>query len=408
VATLLFPSVLLALVILAAIPVLVFFVEVVVAVNSNLLRLPGTPRGSNRSRVAVLIPAHNESVGIVPTIENVMTQLRAGDRLLVVADNCTDDTSTVATSLGVEVIERNDRLRIGKGYALDWGVKHLSADPPEIVVILDADCCFSEGSIDHLAAACHVNGRPAQALNLMKAPADLPDSFQFAEFAWRVKNWVRPLGLKKLHLPCHLTGTGMAFPWEIIQSAHLASGEIVEDLKLGLELAKAGYSPVFCPGAGVVSYFPSSIAGAKTQRERWEQGHLNIIVTLVPRMIWDAIISANIGLFALALDATVPPIVLLAFLEATLLLLSGMALAWGLSGSSFYIALASVSALAIAILLCWRNFGRDVLPLGKIRPLQNLLIGKLDLYRRIISRDRTSQWVRTDRAKTPPPEKLIS
>ena len=57
-----------------------------------------------------------------------------------------------------------------------------------------------------------------------------------------MKNWVRPLGLSNLNLPCQLMGTGMAFPWELIRSANLASGSIVEDTKLGLELA-SGRTP---------------------------------------------------------------------------------------------------------------------------------------------------------------------
>lgn len=401
----LFSSILLTLIVLAAIPALTFFVEAVAAITSPRPLDFSEPSGvGSRPSVAVLIPAHNESTGILPTIKSVSSQLRAGDRLLVVADNCTDDTASIATVLGAEVVERNDPLRIGKGYALDWGVDHLRADPPEILIILDADCCFSDGSIDQLATTCQTKGRPAQALNLMKAPADLGESFQLAEFAWRVKNWVRPLGLQALGLPCQLTGTGMAFPWEIIQSADLASGELVEDLKLGLELSRAGYSPVFCPAANVISYFPSSTEGARTQRERWERGHLEIIVRVAPRMIYEAIINAKVGLLVLALDAAVPPIVLLTSIEVTLFLLSSMALAWGLPGTSFYIALGSVSAVAIAILLCWRRFGRDVLPLGTIKKLPFFLIGKLNLYRRIMSRGRTNQWIRTDRSKAAPPE----
>ena len=78
-----------------------------------------------------------------------------------------------------------------------------------------------------------------QALDLMKAPDQSVINFQVAEFAWRVKNWVRPLGLSALGLPCQLMGTGMAFPWNVVRSAKLASGQVVEDLNLGLELAMA-------------------------------------------------------------------------------------------------------------------------------------------------------------------------
>ena len=53
-----------------------------------------------------------------------------------------------------------------------------------------------------------------QILDLMTAPEDSPINYRVAEFAWRVNNWVRPLGLAALGLPCQLMGTGMAFPWD--------------------------------------------------------------------------------------------------------------------------------------------------------------------------------------------------
>jgi cellulose synthase/poly-beta-1,6-N-acetylglucosamine synthase-like glycosyltransferase len=397
---------LLALVVLATIPVLVFLIEIVAATTLPQPIFSERHKTEDRPRVAILIPAHNEGMGLLPTIKNVNAQLRREDRLLVVADNCTDDTSIVAMSLGAEVITRVDPIRKGKGYALDWGVKHLAADPPEVLIILDADCCFSPGSIDTLAFMSRKSGRPVQALNLMKAPDDLPESFRLAEFAWMVKNWVRPLGLRALHLPCQLTGTGMAFPWEIIRSANLATAEIVEDIKLGLEMARAGSPPLFCPSAHVVSYFPSSLAGAKSQRQRWEQGHLNLILSAVPRMICTAALNRDIGLLVLTLDLAVPPIVLLGLIEVTLLLFSSIAVGLGLSAASFYVVLPSIAAIAMAVFGCWRIFGRDVLPVRKLLTLPILIIGKLSLYRRIVSRSQApGEWIRTDRGKTRQPEK---
>ena len=101
----------------------------------------------------------------------------------------------------------------------------------------------------------------------MTAPDQSTINYQMAEFAWRVKNWVRPLGLSALGLPCQLMGTGMAFPWAVIRSAKLASGQIVEDLNLGLDLAMAGSPPIFCPSAQVTSRFPISAAAAERQRQ---------------------------------------------------------------------------------------------------------------------------------------------
>jgi glycosyltransferase involved in cell wall biosynthesis len=145
--------------------------------------------------------------------------------LLVVADNCSDDTAAVAKDGGSEVIERNDPDRIGKGFALDYGLRHLSAEPPEIVIVIDADCRIDAHSIDLLAQECARTCRPVQSLYLMTRSESAPVNQSVAEFAWRLKNWVRPLGLLSLNMPCQLMGTGMAFPWAVIWSADLASAK---------------------------------------------------------------------------------------------------------------------------------------------------------------------------------------
>ena len=351
-----------------------------------------------------MVPAHNEEIGISSTIQSLKLQLRSEDRVVVVADNCTDNTAAIAASLDVEVVERTDLTRVGKGYALDRGIQYLSENPPEVLIVVDADCHFTEGSIDVLATTCERQNIPTQSLNLMQSPYDFADGFEFAEFAWKVKNWVRPLGLRALGLPCQLTGTGMAFPWHIIHSADLANGEIVEDLKLGLELAKAGLAPVFCPASRVISYFPTSSLGARTQRERWEQGHLSILVGVAPRLIAIAICRNRPSLLALALDVSVPPIVLLAAIQTALLLLSTVALAAGLSGASFAVAAVSLAALTTAIALCWRDFGVGTLPLRKLGFAPAILAQKLGLYHRMLSGGRPKHWIRTDRGEPKPPK----
>ena len=66
-----------------------------------------------------------------------------------------------------------------------------------------------------------------------------------------------PLGLQRLGLPCLLTGTGMAFPWQIIRHAKLDSGNIVEDMQLGLDLAMEDKAPLFCEAARVTGRLPA-------------------------------------------------------------------------------------------------------------------------------------------------------
>ena len=299
---------------LLAIPVIVLFVEVLAAVTLPPRNRLYPESNASRSRLAVLVPAHDEGSALLRTIADIRLQLRLGDRLLVVADNCTDDTADIALAASAEVVERRDPTKRGKGYALDFGVRHLNSDPPEIVVIIDADCTLGDYTLDRLAVACASTRRPIQALMVMTAPEETSLNYQIAEFAWRVKNWVRPLGLSTLGLPCQLMGNGMAFPWDVIRSADLATGEIVEDLKFGLEFAMAGTAPLFCPSAVVVSAFPSSIKGAQDQRRRWEQGHINMILKSVPRFFSRAVADSNWDLLVLTLDLAVPPLSLLGIL----------------------------------------------------------------------------------------------
>src|SRR6185436_17440011 len=104
-----------------------------------------------RPRAAVLIPAHDEELGIAATVTGLRAQLAPGDRLIVIADNCSDGTAAAARAAGAEVIERQDTSRRGKGFAIVFAVDHLAATtPPEAVIIVDADCRISPSGLEIL------------------------------------------------------------------------------------------------------------------------------------------------------------------------------------------------------------------------------------------------------------------
>lgn len=382
-----------------AIAVTVLFVEVVAAIWLPHQRFQASLGSDSAKRIAVLVPAHNESIGLLPTLTDIKAQLCSADLLLVVADNCTDDTAAVALAAGANVTLRNDPDRKGKGYALAWGLRQLHLNPPDIVIILDADCRLADAAIDRLAEACSLTRRPVQALNLMISPPEAPINYRFMEFAWRVKNWVRPLGLKAIGLPCQLMGTGMAFPWDVICSADLASGSIVEDLKLGLDLALAGNPPLFCPSAVVTSEFPSSVKGVESQRLRWEQGHIGMILTVTPGLTLRAIQQANVNLLVLSLDAAVPPLSLLGMLTMGMVGVAGLATLLGVSSAALIVSTASATGFLGAISLSWLKFGRDIVPLRDVLSISSYIIKKLLLYCTLLFRNPGRHWIRTDRRK---------
>jgi len=371
----------------------VLFAEIIAAVTRH-----DTARSQEGERhpLAVLIPAYNESTVIRAAIRSVLPQLAAQDRLVVIADNCSDDTAAIAAAEGAEVVVRTDFARRGKGYALDLGVRHLASKPPDVVLIVDADCLVSPGTVDHLVRLCCKTNRPAQAIYLMQAGAESQLNMRIAEFAWLVKNKVRPMGLSRLGLPCQLTGTGMAFPWAYLSKAMLATGHIAEDLKLGLDLARAGAAPILCLQALVTSKFPTSADGIEVQRTRWEHGHLSVILSDAPRVFLDGVRGRSADLLALALDLCVPPTALLALLVAASW--ASCAILLYLTAAAWPLALASLAALLMAasVLVSWRAYGRHIMTLGTLLLSVIYPLWKVPLYLRFLVA-RQVDWVRSKR-----------
>ena len=360
-----------------------------------LLPLP-QHRSGERGKVAVLIPAHNEQLLIGQTLQRLLPQITAVDRVLVVADNCTDKTALMARSHGVEVLERHDTQNQGKGFALAAGVAYLAADPPDVVIVFDADCDAAADMVDILSRTAVSTGRPVQALYLLEPPASTGFGGLLSAFAFLVKNQVRARAMQRVGLPVLLTGTGMAFPWELIRDAPLATDNLVEDLALGLTFAIAGRGPVYAESARVNGRLPDSSTAAATQRTRWEHGYLHAILTQCPHLVWKGLRDVRPDLLLVALDLAVPPLSLLVFSG----LLAGAVSfvgAW-LSGSWWVVLLLGVASGAAGLGLCvaWAAFARQRLPLRAIAAIPAYVLKKLPIYAGFLWH-RQRAWVRTER-----------
>lgn len=342
---------------------------------------------------AVLVPAHDEAAGIVPTLGAIGAQLRPGDRLVVVADNCTDATARIALRAGAEVVERFDAARRGKGFALAAGRDYIAGAPPAVVIVIDADCQPAIGALARLAGEAARCGGAVQGAYLLAPPADPPPMVELSCFAFLVRNLVRQRGLDRLGAPALLQGTGMAFPWPLFAQAPLANPSLVEDLALGLDLALAGKDVRFVEAATVMSAAGSRSATV-TQRTRWEHGMLETTRRYLPRLV-GAALCGRPRLLLLAFDLLVPPLALLG------VLLSGGAavgLALGiLVGFGPFVSMVGAAALlALTVVLVWAQTGRRLLPLSTLLRVPQYLVWKLPIYARLFA-GRQRLWVRTER-----------
>lgn len=361
------------------------------------LRAPSVPEygGGALPSTAILIPAHNEAAGVGAMLERLRGDLPAGMRVLLVADNCGDDTAAIARAHGAEVIERSDASLRGKGHALAFGRDHLAKAPPACVIVLDADCEISGADLALLARTAVVADRPVQANYLFHADRAAPPMVQVSNFALAVKNQLRQLGMTRIGAPAVLTGTGMAFPWRILADAPLATSNLVEDLELGIGLARAGDPPRFAPGATVWSA-ASSAGGTLTQRSRWEGGFVKTARRHALPLIASGVGRARGSLLWLGLHLATPPLALLLFLSLAALAAVLLLVLLGASPWPLALLALSGSGVAVALVGAWLKLGRRYLTGGALARLPLYALWKVPIYLGL-ARGGAKSWVRTER-----------
>ncbi|QDT17754.1 glycosyltransferase family 2 protein [Alienimonas californiensis] len=414
----------LGLLLLWAAPAGAFVVQVLAA----LLPVRKRPEPSTVARPGgvVLVPAHNEGSLVEGHVAALLPQLGPHDRLVLVADNCSDDTAAAARrgATGADgtvhprftLLERNDPDRRGKGYALDFALDRLAAADadgrlPAAVFVLDADCRVSPGGVNRLLGACTATGRPVQARTLCgvdpQTDADAAGLMAVSELGMLFKNFVRPRGAARLGLPCQLMGTGMTLPgafldWKRAEAASrgggVFGGDLAEDMQMGVEATLAGLPPLFLADVHVDSPLPTSLRGFDGQRTRWEQGHLQTLTRGVPRLLKSGVLRDDLRALGLAADLAVPPFSLLVVGWFAVAAVLAFVTWWTGFVAALAVHAAGGAAVAAAVLIGWAVFGRERVPLSALASAPKFVLRKLPIYSRFLSNRIETEWVRTERA----------
>lgn len=369
---------------------------------------PGpSPRPSRLPRLVVLVPAHNESEFIGRCVRSLCDQSYPANqyRVVVIADNCSDSTASLAVAAGAEVMTRSDLEHRGKGQALRWAMDRLlaAADAPEAIVVVDADSVADREMLMQLAASYATGHESVQADDLLRS--DTPSlRGELEAIALLLRNQVRFAGRAALGMPAALCGNGMLFGAAVLRKHPWSAFSGVEDGEYSLTLREAGIATAFAPAAKVYASTTSGGSGAYTQGIRWEGGRFQMMATGIPRLLRAAVRRRDLRLLSTVLDVAMLPLsAALAALTlgvggAVLLLWLGVIPIWavvpwlvGLLALPLYVVVALVSA---------RQPLRSYLALAAV-PYFFLL--KLRVYLRLLQ-GLDSGWVRTQRPaeKAPP------
>lgn len=287
-------------------------------------------------RFAIVIPAHNEQDALPSTLASVQA-INYDHRnidIIVVADNCDDETADVARFAGVTVIERVDPQHRGKGYALERAFNDASTQHVDVVVVIDADTIVDPALLSHLAWCFHRGSDAVQVDYRVRNP-DAGWRTALMDVSFTAKHLVRSRGRQRFGLSVGLRGNGMAFSRALLDSIPYDAYSAVEDVEFGLAIADSGRKVDGCDATWVAGDMPTTAEDSVSQRVRWEGGHRQ----LAERHGWSMLREGSTALDPRRVDAAVdvltPPLarmtihLLLATLLSRLpLRKSGMAATW--------------------------------------------------------------------------------
>jgi hypothetical protein len=356
---------------------------------------PQGPGGADLPRVAVLVPAHDEGPGVRATVASLLALDWPRDRLdvVVIADNCADDTGAHAAAAGARVLERHDPDRPGKGRALAWAIERLRDARPDAVVLVDADCTVTPNLLRAFASRWRAEprARAVQCRYLVANPDAAPTAAARAA-AFALAADVRTMGKDRLGLSCGLLGTGMGFTWDLLSEHPWGAFGLAEDVEQHLALVLAGERVRFVAEAAVLSAMPTSSDGALGQQSRWEAGKATLVRRWTPRLVAAGLRERDPGRVHAGLELLVPPQSLLAAATAAS---AGAAVALGPAPRRAAAALAAAQVVFVA-----GGMRRAGVPRSAWRGLAlapALVAGKAGIYARVLAGRGPRSWVRTER-----------
>lgn len=271
----------------------------VIAAARTAHRRSDASAGTIRQFVVAIIPAHNEQGRIQACLTSLQRQSQPADVVIVVADNCTDDTMTEAIGAGatvVETVNNRDRKAGALNYALNRVLGHLDTD--DGVLLMDAD---SELTDQFLAVATqrlqeHTDDAPIGGIGgIFVGDRHLAEDggrwslvrqLQHNEYVRYARHVARRSGRALV-----LTGTGSLFRagalTEVARARQLGrlpddgesrsvydTGSLTEDNELTLSLKRLGYRTISPRECLVYTAMMPTVAQLFEQRRRWQRGAL--------------------------------------------------------------------------------------------------------------------------------------
>ncbi|UFR07090.1 glycosyltransferase family 2 protein [Streptomyces sp. Go40/10] len=279
------------------------------------------PISTKASRIVALVPAHNEADRIGASITALHAPSRTPDRIVVVADNCSDATADIARQAGVEVLESSGNRHKKAGalnQALDQVLDGLAGHG--LVLVQDADTTLVPSFLADAAEAMTRDVGAVGAIFYGEPGGQLLGVLQRIEF----QRYAREIARRGYRADV-LTGTATVFRVSTLRqirqarldgligggTSYYSLASLTEDDEITKAVRTLGYRTVSPPGCRVVTEVMTSVTKLWHQRMRWQRGALDnlrdygLTRVTAPYILRQALMGASVLALGLYLVFTV-------------------------------------------------------------------------------------------------------
>lgn len=248
------------------------------------VRLTGRRRKAAATRLcryAVMIAARNEETVIGQLIDSIMAQDYPQELLdiFVVADNCTDQTAQVARLHGATVFERENRIQVGKGYALQFllGKINESGEQYDGYFVFDADNLLEPNYVSEMNRVFSNGARVVTGYRNSKNFGTNWITAGYGLYFLRESEYLnRPRDT--LGVSCPISGTGFLVAESLLrETGGWNYFLLTEDLEFTAEMFCKGERIAYCHDAVLYDEQPTEMHQSIVQRSRWMRGYFQVL-----------------------------------------------------------------------------------------------------------------------------------
>ncbi|MDV0429636.1 glycosyltransferase family 2 protein [Lactiplantibacillus sp. DA1] len=237
--------------------------------------------------VSIMVPAHNEGIVIVKTLQSLLNFDYPKDRyeIIIINDNSDDNSAELLAEVQALYPHRNlkvintDKTNGGKGKsnALNIGLKRARGS---LISIYDADNTPQRTALRYLVAELMSDQRLAAVIGKFRTRnKDASLLTRFINIETLSFQWMAQAGREKLFKLCTIPGTNYVIRRDMLEKiGGWDVKALAEDTEISFRVYRMGYRIRFQPLAITWEQEPQTLDVWFHQRTRWVKGNIYVIL----------------------------------------------------------------------------------------------------------------------------------